>query len=149
MNVINDYKLMLEKGFIDKKLLAELNIPEVRESVEQLYKDINELEDKYGDEIKELLILMTKFYSYKLILKMKIRGSVVPDSKDPENKYVQARGAVVGLNKKRIWVSHYLGPEGNYIGNNGKLIPVRIKNQGRVPVILKTIEKLLAQINEL
>jgi len=149
MNVINDYKLMLEKGFIDKKLLAELNIPEVRESVEQLYKDINKLDDKYGDEIKELLILMTKFYSYKLILKMNIRGTVVPDSKDPENKYVQARGAVIGLNKKRIWVSHYLGPEGNYVGNNGKLIPVRIRNEGRIPVILKTIEKLLAQINEL
>jgi hypothetical protein len=149
MNVINDYKLMLEKEFIDKKLLAELNIPEIQDNVEQLYRDISKLEDNYGDEFKELLILMTKFYSYKLILKMKIRGSVVPDSKDPENKYVQARGAVIGLNKKRIWISHYLGPEGNYIGNNGKLIPVRIRNQGRIPVILKTIEKLLAQINEL
>ena len=140
---------MLEKEFIDKKLLAELNIPEIQDNVEQLYRDISKLEDNYGDEFKELLILMTKFYSYKLILKMKIRGSVVPDSKDPENKYVQARGAVIGLNKKRIWISHYLGPEGNYIGNNGKLIPVRIRNQGRIPVILKTIEKLLAQINEL
>ena len=140
---------MLDKGFIDKKLLAELNIPEVRNNVEEMYKDISKLENKCGDDIKELLILMTKLYCYKLTLKMNVTGSIVPDSKDPENRYVQARGAVIGLNKKRMWISHYLGPEGNYIGKNGKLIPIRIRNEGRTPVILKTIEKLLSQINEL
>ena len=46
MNIINDYNLMLDKGFIDKKLLAELNILEVRNNVEEMYKDIIKLENK-------------------------------------------------------------------------------------------------------
>ncbi len=92
---------------------------------------------------------MTKLYCYRLAIDMNITASVVPDSKDPENRYVQARGAVQGLNKKRIWISHYLGPEVKYLGKNNNLIPIRIKRDGRVPLIKKTIERLFSQLNEL
>lgn len=149
MNVIKDYKLMLSKEYIDETLLEKSGVPEIRNQVERLYSDIIDLENKCGNDIKDLLNLMTKLYCYKLSLKMNVTGSVVPDAKDSDNKYVQARGAVIGLNNKRMWISHYLGPEGNYVGKNGKLIPVRIKNNGRAPLILKTLDKLLSQINEL
>lgn len=140
---------MVKRNYISNEQLSNLNAPEIRNEINSLYMDLEKLDNKIGEDIKKALILMTKLYYYRLALDMNITVSVVPDSKDPENKYIQARGAITGLNKKRMWISHYLGPEAKYLGNNGNIIPVRIKREGRVPIIKKTIEKLWSQINEL
>lgn len=140
---------MIRKEYVNQMNLSNLNASEIRGDIDRLYRDLNELDVRYGSEINNALILMTKLYCYQLAINMKVIGSVVPDSKDPDNKYAQARGAVKGLNKKRIWISHYLGPVANYLGKHGHLIPIKIKRDGQVPIIKKTIEKLLSQVNEL
>jgi hypothetical protein len=149
MNAIPDYKSMLKREYIDKEKLSNLNAPEIRKEINSLYLDLEELDNQSGVDIKKALILMTKLYCYRSAIDMNITASVVPDSKDPENKYIQARGAVQGLNKKRIWISHYLGPEGKYLGKNNNIIPLRIKKEGRIPIIKKTIEKFWSQLYEL
>ncbi len=140
---------MLKREYIDTEKLSDSNAPEIRKAIDSLYLDLEELDNQSGVDIKKALILMTKLYCYRLALDMNITASVVPDSKDPENRYIQARGAVQGLNKKRIWISHYLGPEAKYLGKYNNLIPIRIKRDGRVPIIKKTIERLFSQLNEL
>jgi len=149
MNVIADYKRILNGEYINHNEIDSVGDADLKQSIIRLSNRIGKLDQECGSKFEELMELMTRLYCYKLAVKMKVTGSIVPDAKDPENKYVQARGAVVGLNKKRMWVSHYLGPEKNYIGNNGNLIPVRVIKEGRVPIVKKTIEKLLSQIDGL
>jgi hypothetical protein len=149
MNAITEYKSMLKREYIDEETLSNLNAPEIKSAINSLYRDLGELDNQIGGDIKKVLIIMTKLYCYRLVCNMKVVGSVVPDAKDPDNKYAQARGAVKGLTKKRMWVSYYLGPVAKYLGRHGNLIPIRIERDGKVPIIKKTIEKLLLQINEL
>jgi hypothetical protein len=149
MNVIADYKRILKGEYIDHDLIDGLGDSDLKQSILYLSHKIDKLHEDYGSKFEELFELMTRLYCYKMALKMKVTGSLVPDAKDPDNKYVQARGAVVGLNKKRMWISHYLGPEKKYTGNNGNLIPIRIIKDGRVPIVRKTIDKLLSQIDGL
>lgn len=148
MDYLANYKSILNKEYIDNESINKLGDYDVSQTISSIYLGIEKLDKAYGSQIIELFDLMTRLYCYKQALKMNVTGSIVPDAKDPDNKYVQARGAVNGLNKKRMWVSHYLGPEKKYIGNNGNLIPIRVLKDGRVPIVLKTIEKLISQISE-
>ena len=148
ISILNDYKKIIERSYIDESRISPLNEPEIRHKIQKLYNSIDDLDRNYGFVIKDLLRSMTELYCYKFALEMTISGTVVPDSKDPDNKYVQARGAVTGFNKKRIWVSQYLGPERDFRLPNGKLNQQLIKDIGKKEIILKTLAKLLDQLNE-
>jgi hypothetical protein len=148
MKVIRDFKNMLDEKYIDKSLLTDLNSVYVEKDIVSIYHEISAINNKCGDEISQLLRLMTKLYCYETALKMNVVGSLVPDVKDPDNKYVQARCAFKDLRNKRVWVSHYLGTEKQYTNKMGHLIPLRIKKEGRLPLVEKTIAKLVSQIDE-
>lgn len=140
---------MLSQDYIDPELIIELDSPIIRNGIYEAYANINSLNDQLGDDIMNLLKLMTQLYCYKISLEMNVVGSVVPDVKDPEHRYVQARAAVKDLKNKRMWISQYLGVEKNYTNNMGGLIQIRVKNDGRKPLVEKTVAKLLEQVNEL
>lgn len=134
---------ILDGTYIDQSLYRRLRDSSIESEVQRLIGEIQNLVTSRNNKIYEILEKMNELALYKTILKLKISSAIVTDASENENKYVQARAAFINKNKKRSWISVYLGPLTDFkLDARGKLNKEQIEEMGREKVILKALAKL-------
>ncbi len=142
MDFKETYTEMLERRYIDQSLFRGLDYS-IYNDVERLSNELKELSHNRENRIWEILEKMNDLMTYKTVLKLKISSAIVTDSSENENKYVQARAAILNKNKKRSWISVHLGPLSEFkLDGKGKLYKGQVEERGREKVILKALAKL-------
>lgn len=139
-----DYIAMLDDKFIDEKSFEGLEQQpgyEVVEQIKMLTKDLNIMSSQEKDILVRGLKIMSELGCYKSALSASINTAIVSDAKEPDNRYVHVRGSVLFENKKRVWVSHYVGDESKCTDEKGRLGP-GLKRHFRVFVVVKLVERL-------
>lgn len=141
MDFKETYIEMLERRYIDQSLFRGLD-NSIYFQIERLSNDLNELSNAPDNKIFEILEIMNELMLYKTVLKLKISSAIVTDTSENENKYVQARAAIINKNKKRSWISVHLGPLSEFkLDGKGKLYKEQVEQRGREKVILKALAK--------
>lgn len=134
---------ILNGTYIDQSLYRSLSDPSISWEVERLIREIQNLVCNRNNKIYEILEKMSELDMYKTVLKLKISSAIVTDATENENKYVQARAAIINKSKKRSWISVYLGPLSDFkLDFRGRLYKEQIEEKGRDKIILKALAKL-------
>lgn len=139
-----DYKetlnLILQREYIDPKFFTGLSSYFFPNEINRLYDEINSLVKRNDNRILEIFDKLTELDLYKTVIKLKISSAIVSDAKDNDNKYVQARVAILNKEKKRVWISLYLAPLSEFrLKRDGKLDSDEIKWKGREKILEKAL----------
>ena len=109
-----DYKetlnLILRREYIHPRFFTGLSSDFFPAEIDRLYDDINSLFKHSNNRTLEIFDKLTELDLYKTVIQLKISSAIVSDAKDNDNKYVQARVAILNKEKKRVWISLYLAP---------------------------------------
>jgi len=98
------------------------------------------------NKILEIFDKLTELDLYKSVIELKISSAIVSDAKDNDNKYVQARVAILNKEKKRVWISLYLAPLSEFrLKRDGKLDSEEIKARGREKILEKALLRLKSE----
>jgi hypothetical protein len=117
MRYIKDFKLMLDREFLDNVTMeaihssyhnGELNH---EKEVERLNNEMASLNPVELQLIERVLKTMTKLSCIKEMYKMKVTLNVLKNQ-NGEDKYVQARGAISIEKGRRIQVAQYVDLQG-------------------------------------
>ena len=145
-----DYKetlnLILQREYIDPKFFNGLSSYFFPNEINRLYDEINSLVKRNDNRILEIFDKLTELDLYKTVIKLKISSAIVSDAKDNDNKYVQARVAILNKEKKRVWISLYLAPLSEFrLKRDGKLDSDEIKWRGREKILEKALSRLKSE----
>ena len=145
-----DYKetlnLILRKEYIDQKFFIGLSNNLFPAEIDRLYDDINYLFNHKNNRTSEIFDKMTELDLYKTVIELKISSAIVSDAKDNDNKYVQARVAILNKEKKRVWISLYLAPLSEFrLDQDGKLDINEVKERGREKILEKALSRLKSE----
>ena len=145
-----DYKeildLILRREYIDPKFFNGLSSYFFPNEINRLYDEINSLVKRNDNKILEIFDKLTELDLYKSVIELKISSAIVSDAKDNDNKYVQARVAILNKEKKRVWISLYLAPLSEFrLKRDGKLDSEEIKARGREKILEKALLKLKSE----
>ena len=145
-----DYKetlnLILQREYIDPKFFNGLSSYFFPNEINRLYDEINSLVKRNDNRILEIFDKLTELDLYKTVIKLKISSAIVSDAKDNDNKYVQARVAILNKEKKRVWISLYLAPLSEFkLKRDGKLDSDEIKARGREKILEKALLRLKSE----
>ena len=114
--------------------------------INRLYDEINSLVKRNDNRILEIFDKLTELDLYKSVIELKISSAIVSDATDKDNKYVQARVAIMNKEKKRVWISLYLAPLSEFRRmRNGKLDPDEIKERAREIIMEKDLLRLKSE----
>jgi hypothetical protein len=145
-----DYKeildLILRREYIDPKFFNGLSSYFFPNEINRLYDEINSLVKRNDNRILEIFDKLTELDLYKSVIELKISSAIVSDAKDNDNKYVQARVAILNKEKKRVWISLYLAPLSEFrLKRDGKLDSEEIKARGREKILEKALSRLKSE----
>jgi hypothetical protein len=145
-----DYKeildLILRREYIDPKFFNGLSSYFFPNEINRLYDEINSLVKRNDNKILEIFDKLTELDLYKSVIELKISSAIVSDAKDNDNKYVQARVAILNKEKKRVWISLYLAPLSEFrLKRDGKLDSDEIKWRGREKILEKALSRLKSE----
>lgn len=145
-----DYKetlnLILQREYIDPKFFNGLSSYFFPNEINRLYDEINSLVKRNDNRILEIFDKLTELDLYKTVIKLKISSAIVSDAKDNDNKYVQARVAILNKEKKRVWISLYLAPLSEFrLDQDGKLDINEVKERGREKILEKALSRLKSE----
>ena len=145
-----DYKeilnLILRKEYIHPRFFIGLSSNLFPAEIDRLYDDITYLFNHKNNRTSEIFDKMTELDLYKTVIELKISSAIVSDAKDNDNKYVQARVAILNKEKKRVWISLYLAPLSEFrLKRDGKLDSDEIKWRGRQKILEKALSKLKSE----
>ena len=145
-----DYKetlnLILRREYIDPKFFNGLSSYFFPNEINRLYDEINSLVKRNDNRILGIFDKLTELDLYKSVIELKISSAIVSDAKDNDNKYVQARVAILNKEKKRVWISLYLAPLSEFrLKRDGKLDSEEIKARGREKILEKALLKLKSE----
>lgn len=145
-----DYKetlnLILRREYIHPRFFTGLSSDFFPAEIDRLYDDINSLFKHSNNRTLEIFDKLTELDLYKTVIQLKISSAIVSDAKDNDNKYVQARVAILNKEKKRVWISLYLAPLSEFRRmRNGKLDPDEIKERAREIIMEKALLRLKSE----
>jgi len=145
-----DYKetlnLILRREYIHPRFFTGLSSNLFRAEIDRLYDEINYLFKHNNNKTLEIFDKLTELDLYKSVIELKISSAIVSDAKDNDNKYVQARVAILNKEKKRVWISLYLAPLSEFRRiRNGKLDPDEIKEIAREKIMEKALLRLKSE----
>ena len=145
-----DYKetlnLILRREYIHPRFFIGLSSNLFRAEIDRLYDDINYLFKHNNNRTLEIFDKLTELDLYKSVIELKISSAIVSDAKDNDNKYVQARVAILNKEKKRVWISLYLAPLSEFrLKRDGKLDSDEIKARGREKILEKALIRLKSE----
>jgi hypothetical protein len=145
-----DYKeildLILRREYIDPKFFNGLSSNFFPNEIHRIYDEINSLVKRNDNRTMEIFDKMTELDLYKTVIELKISSAIVSDAKDNDNKYVQARVAILNKEKKRVWISLYLAPLSEFrLKRDGKLDSDEIKWRGREKILEKALLRLKSE----
>jgi len=145
-----DYKetlnLILQREYIDPKFFNGLSSYFFPNEINRLYDEINSLVKRNDNRILEIFDKLTELDLYKTVITLKISSAIVSDAKDNDNKYVQARVAILNKEKKRVWISLYLAPLSEFrLDQDGKLDINEVKERGREKILEKALSRLKSE----
>ena len=145
-----DYKetlnLILRREYIDQKFFIGLSGDLFRAKIDRLYDEIIRLVKQKDNRIFEIFDKLTELDLYKSVIVQKISSAIVSDAKDNDNKYVQARVAILNKEKKRVWISLYLAPLSEFrLKRDGKLDIDEVKARGREKILVKALFRLKSE----
>jgi hypothetical protein len=145
-----DYKetlnLIIRREYIDQKFFIGLSGDLFRAEIDRLYDEIIRLVKQNDNRIFEIFDKLTELDLYKLVIEQKISSAIVSDAKDNDNKYVQARVAILNKEKKRVWISLYLAPLSEFrLKRDGKLDIDEVKARGREKILVKALIRLKSE----
>ena len=145
-----DYKetlnLILRREYIHPRFFTGLSSNLFRAEIDRLYDDINYLFNHKNNRTLEIFDKLTELDLYKSVIELKISSAIVSDAKDNDNKYVQARVAILNKEKKRVWISLYLAPLSEFrLKRDGKLDSDEIKARGRERILEKALLRLKSE----
>lgn len=145
-----DYKetlnLILRREYIHPRFFTGLSSNLFRAEIDRLYDDINYLFKHNNNRTLEIFDKLTELDLYKSVIELKISSAIVSDAKDNDNKYVQARVAILNKEKKRVWISLYLAPLSEFrLKRDGKLDSDEIKARGREKILEKALLRLKSE----
>ena len=139
-------KLILRREYIDPKFFNGLSSYFFPNEINRLYDEINSLVKRNDNRILEIFDKLTELDLYKTVIKLKISSAIVSDAKDNDNKYVQARVAILNKEKKRVWISLYLAPLSEFrLDQDGKLDINEVKERGREKILEKALSRLKSE----
>ena len=139
-------KLILRREYIDPKFYNGLSSYFFPNEINRLYDEINRLVKRNDNRILEIFDKLTELDLYKTVIKLKISSAIVSDAKDNDNKYVQARVAILNKEKKRVWISLYLAPLSEFrLNRDGKLDINEVKERGREKILEKALSRLKSE----
>ena len=139
-------KLILRREYIDPKFYNGLSSYFFPNEIHRLYDEINSLVKRNDNRTMEIFDKMTELDLYKTVIELKISSAIVSDAKDNDNKYVQARVAILNKEKKRVWISLYLAPLSEFrLKRDGKLDSDEIKWRGREKILEKALSRLKSE----
>jgi len=145
-----DYKetlnLILRREYIHPRFFTGLSSNLFRAEIDRLYDEINYLFKHNNNKTLEIFDKLTELDLYKSVIELKISSAIVSDAKDNDNKYVQARVAILNKEKKRVWISLYLAPLSEFrLKRDGKLDSEEIKARGREKILEKALLRLKSE----
>jgi hypothetical protein len=117
MRYIKDFKLMLERNFLDNNTMEAIHFSyqdgelNHEKEVERLNSELASLNQRELELIERVLKTMTKLSCIKEMYKMKVTLNVLKNQ-NGEDKYVQARGAISIEKGRRIQVAQYVDLRG-------------------------------------
>jgi len=123
INILRDYKDMIEDKYIDNKGIFTIEI-------NKLQKEL-----KKPMSTEDTLRIMDNLLSYKRVLDMKINFQNVTNKRYPDSVYIHARGSLTLGSSKRLWISHYTGKENE--------VTDKMREQARLDVMKKAIKTVL------
>ena len=145
-----DYKetlnLILRREYIHPRFFIGLSSNLFLAEIDRLYDHINYLFKHNNNRTLEIFDKLTELDLYKSVIELKISSAIVSDAKDNDNKYVQARVAILNKEKKRVWISLYLAPLSEFrLKRDGKLDSDEIKARGREKILEKALIRLKSE----
>jgi len=148
--ILMDYKetlnLILRREYIHPRFFTGLSSNLFRAEIDRLYDEINYLFKHNNNKTLEIFDKLTELDLYKSVIELKISSAIVSDAKDNDNKYVQARVAILNKEKKRVWISLYLAPLSEFrLKRDGKLDSEEIKARGREKILEKALLRLKSE----
>lgn len=123
LNIIGDYRAMLEDTYIENKGIFTVEINKLQKKL------------KESTSIHQMLDCMDTLQAYKKVIEMSICFLEIKSPKNPDNVYVNARGSITKGKYDRIWINYYIGKKED--------ITESLKRNAEIELAKKAIEKLL------